>query len=244
MLGIGRGGLCALFWTSLLACSSTTDTPSSAGGTDAGKGAEVAASGSSAVAGGGLGAGAGAGVAGASVGEQGGTAAAEPSGGGGAGAGNRPSVEEIMVQYRSWHPQSEPRDVSAHIFGLCRLPTLPEQSFAESEHGQSRYLQEWVNPEAREGIEAMGAPAFPVGAVIVKEKYAFADGDTALDLVALGIMIKRQAGFNAAHANWHYAYYEPELGILQTQEQSDYCAGCHAAAAETDHVYLLDLVPK
>lgn len=152
-------------------------------------------------------------------------------------------VQTILDTYRSFEPQTPaPVNVSGYIFGLCRLPTLPEEEFAASIHGDERYLRDWANVPATEGLAARGAPAFPPGAVIVKEKYAGPQASEA-DLVALGIMIKRQAGFAPAHGDWDYAYYEPALGMVQSGEQSAYCANCHASAASTDFVYVDGLQP-
>jgi hypothetical protein len=76
----------------------------------------------------------------------------------------------------------------------------------------------------------------------VKEKYAELP-DNEADLVAIGLMIKREPGFNPARGDWDYAYFEPELGIVQTEEQSAYCAGCHSGASATDQVYVDGWMP-
>jgi hypothetical protein len=147
-----------------------------------------------------------------------------------------------MASYRTWQPQTpEPVAISAYIFGLCRLPTLPEMEFLESEHGDGRYLQDWANAQAEAGIARRGAPPFDPGSVIVKEKYVTTG--TGPELVAIAMMIKREPGFQPAQGDWDYAYYEPELGVIQTKAQSDYCSGCHIAAAESDFVFVDGLQP-
>jgi hypothetical protein len=147
-----------------------------------------------------------------------------------------------MDQYPAWQPQSpEPVAISAYIFGLCRLPTLPEREFSESEHGHGRYLRDWANPQAEAGIARRGAPPFGPGSVIVKEKYVASGAGR--DLVAIAMMIKREPGFEPTQGDWDYAYYEPDLGVIQTKEQSAYCSGCHAAAAASDFVFVDGLQP-
>jgi hypothetical protein len=152
-------------------------------------------------------------------------------------------VQVILDSYRGFAAQTPaPVSVSGYIFGLCRLPTLRETEFEASIHGDGRYLQDWANAFAGQGIARQGEPAFPAGAVIVKEKYA---GPRAAepDLVAIALMIKHAAGFDPAHGDWEYAYYEPALGIVQSAEQTAYCAKCHAGAAATDFVYVDGLSP-
>jgi hypothetical protein len=167
---------------------------------------------------------------------------------GGAGAGGDmagiPDIPTIMAAYHSYEPQTErPEPVSAYIFGLCRLPTLPERAFSESEHGDQRYLRDWANELAVDGIARRGAPPFGPGAIIVKEKHVPGAASGELELAALGFMIKREAGFAPEHKDWDYAYWEAGLGVIATAEQSAYCAGCHAGAAETDAVFIDGLVP-
>lgn len=169
---------------------------------------------------------------------------ADGSGGDGGAAGGIPSIASIMTQYRSYQPQTvQPEPVSAYIFGLCRLPTLKEQTFADSEHGRERYLQDWANELAVSGIARGGQPPFAVGSVIVKEKYVPGATPGALDLVALGFMIKREPGFSPDHGDWNFAYWEPELGVVSTAEQSSYCGSCHAGAANKDFVFIKGLTP-
>jgi hypothetical protein len=166
--------------------------------------------------------------------------------GGGGGASNPSELSELqslLDNYHSFAPQTpEPVSVSGYIFGLCRSPTLPETEFLKSIHGDGRYLQDWANPSAAQAL-ASGRPlTFPAGAVIVKEKYA-GPKSAKPDVVAIGLMIKREPGFDPAHGNWDYAYYEPALGIVRTEEQSAYCANCHAGAAANDFVYVDGLKP-
>jgi Cytochrome P460 len=177
------------------------------------------------------------------IGTEGGTASANGAGGEdqAAGAPSGPAavdLDAILKSYRTFAPQTpEPVSVSGYIFNLCRLPSLRENEFLASVHGDGRYLQDWANPAAEQGIRSRGAPAFPEGAVIVKEKYAGSGTDRA-EPVALGIMIKQRPGFDTARGDWDYAYYEPALGMIRTAEQSTYCASCHAGAAATDYVFV------
>jgi len=152
-------------------------------------------------------------------------------------------VQSILDTYRSFAAQTpEPVSVSGYIFDLCRTPTLPEKEFLKSLHGDGRYLQDWANPLAAQALASEGPVTFPVGAVIVKEKYS-GPKTVKPDVVAIGLMIKRAAGFDPTHGNWDYAYYEPALGVIQTAEQTAYCANCHAGAAATDYVYVDGLKP-
>jgi hypothetical protein len=147
------------------------------------------------------------------------------------------SVERAIADYRTWQQRTaQPVAISAQIFSLCRLPTLPEQQFASSEHGQDRALLDWLNPGAGTGFAANGATPFPVGAAIVKEKLVpSASGYT---LAALGVMIKRQPGFDSPHADWEFAYWEEAPGLLQGGPEAEYCGGCHAGARASDLVFL------
>ena len=67
-------------------------------------------------------------------------------------------LSTIMAQYKSWQPQaSAPENISSYIFALCRAPTLNENAFSMSEHGKERYLLDWANPAAVDGIQKKGA---------------------------------------------------------------------------------------
>jgi hypothetical protein len=51
----------------------------------------------------------------------------------------------------------------------------------------------------------------------------------------VGGMVKRAAGFDPAHGDWEYFYFEDpahiESGAIAT------CTGCHASARATDYVF-------
>jgi len=146
------------------------------------------------------------------------------------------TVERATAEYRTWQQRTaQPVAISEQIFSLCRLPTLPEQTFADSEHGKGRALLDWINPGAAAGFSAGGATAFPVGATIVKEKLVSAS--TGFTLAALGVMIKRPAGFDVTHGDWEFAYWEPAPGLMKGAPQAEYCGACHAGARATDFVF-------
>jgi hypothetical protein len=148
------------------------------------------------------------------------------------------SFESIIAEYRGWHPlAASPQPISAYIFGLCRAPSLREQAFADSVHGQSRYLLDWANPLAAEGLARKGVPAFAAGSVIVKEKLV-GSGDGGFSVVGLGIMVKRELGFDRAQGDWDYAYWEERPGLVHTAEQTVHCGDCHVSAQDTDYVFM------
>lgn len=153
-------------------------------------------------------------------------------------------LEEARAEYVNWSTRTtEPVNISQQIFALCRSPTLAETNFTESIHGNSLYLLDWLNPAAQAGIADIEAqsrgdasvPAFAVGATIVKEKLVLTD--TGYELAALGIMIKREPGYDAASGDWQFGYWEPEPGMLSGPEEQASCGSCHAVAS-TDFVYL------
>jgi hypothetical protein len=92
---------------------------------------------------------------------------------------------------------------------------------------------------------AFGKPdaAYAVGSVIVKEKKARGsrpatrprDLGRANDGVGVGGMIKRPAGYDAAHGDWEYFYFEDPAKIESGRISS--CVQCHSGAAGKDYVF-------
>lgn len=87
-------------------------------------------------------------------------------------------------------------------------------------------------------------PAYPVGAIVVKEKHRSsgattrADRSSAVDsftVDGVGGMIKRPPGYDPAHGDWEYFYFEDPRHIEAGRMAS--CVQCHAAAADRDHVF-------
>jgi hypothetical protein len=151
--------------------------------------------------------------------------------------------QAMIAHYRSWSSAtSEPVAVSSSIFALCRAPTPFEQAFATSEHGNHRLIREWDNDLALASMGDAGTYPFAPGAAIVKEKLLRSDGGPVM--VALGLMIKRWSGFDAAHGDWDFAYWEQGSGLLSGAVQSAHCGDCHAAARGTDFVFADSLIPS
>ena len=154
----------------------------------------------------------------------------------------RADFHTMIAEYESWSsPNPEPIAVSSYLFALCRAPTPLEQAFSTSEHGNHRLIREWDNALAVGSMGDSGRYPFAPGAAIVKEKLVRSDGG--LLVVALGLMFKRRPGFDAAHGDWDFAYWEQGSGLLSGAVQSAHCADCHTAARETDFVFAASLMP-
>lgn len=87
----------------------------------------------------------------------------------------------------------------------------------------------YLNTLAEEALEKK-AGAYPVGAMIVKEKL-----DQNGTVTGVGGMIKRAPGFDAVNADWEYFY--ADKGGKLAQGRIDNCANCHSEARKTDFVF-------
>jgi hypothetical protein len=143
----------------------------------------------------------------------------------------------IITNYRSWRALGEkPYDISEEIFGLCRLPSSAENQFVKSVHAHYALL-DWANRAAALTLDAPTPSHFAEGSVIVKEKYAARDGGTPT-LAALGIMLKRSAGFDPAHGDWEFAYWDNAEGLRKDDTRA--CGSCHDSSSAVDHVFIDD----
>ena len=84
------------------------------------------------------------------------------------------------------------------------------------------------------------AKAYPVGALIVKEKQASQSPDDTPDEspakpFAVAGMIKRKAGYDPSHGDWEYFYIEG-AGRLERGRLAS-CIDCHHKAARSDYVF-------
>jgi hypothetical protein len=148
------------------------------------------------------------------------------------------SVDKIISEYPRWTPlMSVPKEVSGVLFGLCRAPTRNEDAFLASPH-VSFFVNVRVNEAALAAMKQEMKPetklVFPVGSVIVKEKLV---GKTDAKPDALGIMIKREKGFNPDGGDWEYVYWKKTGETFRGAEQTKHCQTCHVAKRDTDSVF-------
>lgn len=170
----------------------------------------------------------------------GGSAVGGGGAGGQSGQGGADEIATIMATYTTWQPQSAMAvDISAEIFSLCRGPSAAEGAFTKSVHSRFR-LRDWANPGAMAGLAAKGVGGFPVGAIIVKEKFVSPAPTDPFVVAALGMMIKRSPGFHPAGGDWEFVYSSMADGVSRGPAQLSSCTTCHAATTATDYVFVDD----
>jgi hypothetical protein len=163
----------------------------------------------------------------------------------GCASGAGPAAPDPMAEiegYERWETLTDaPRDVSSFILTMCAMPSPEQMAFAESEHGQSRKVWDYVNEKGLTVIRQDGERTFPAGSIIVKEKFAIGDTD---EPTALGIMIKREAGFNPDGGDWEFLYWDKDEGLMHDSDYDNHCQSCHEQASTTDFVFFPNAMSK
>jgi len=115
-------------------------------------------------------------------------------------------------------------------------------SYQSQTHG-SRYVQNFANDTARAYGTFERAGRLPVGALLAKDSFLAAP-DGKLSVGPLFLMEKMNTGFNPESGDWKYTMIMPDGSIFgETKGKNsagmDFCAQCHATAAEHDHLFFL-----
>ena len=157
---------------------------------------------------------------------------------GGALATSDPAPVEPTT-FSAWPSVTEhPVPVGSYLWILCRPPTLEEARALKEEEklhgphaGYSIVVR--VSPEAVAAFRA--GDRLPLGAVVIKEKYA--DRQASGPLREYAVMVKRDPGYDPAGGDWEYAYVTlaPKRAVKRGRLAA--CAGCHASARQRDFLF-------
>lgn len=143
-----------------------------------------------------------------------------------------------FVGYKSWKCVTAPEGywVSYSTSGLCVQLSRPEDynRLLREEHNphESFILKVYVNKVGEPAFSGEGYPHYPVGTVIVKEKYA---GSSTTPML-MTIMIKRQPGYDTVNGDWQYITLDSDgLPILLSTQK--HCQDCHQKVREQGFVF-------
>jgi hypothetical protein len=152
-------------------------------------------------------------------------------------------VRKIAATYRDLKLMTKDAvSVDPGLAGLCRGITRADAEAARKQYGPHAHTQVriFMNHLAA-GEFGKRNPTFPVGSVIVKEKTAVPHtsttrpGKTVKGNDGVGGMIKRADGYDLAHGDWEYFYFEDPASIESGKLAS--CVKCHSGAPKTDYVF-------
>ena len=151
-----------------------------------------------------------------------------------AGESEAPQVNEIHG-YRTWtlvNPQ--PVLISSVVNLLCRAPTQANRDDEARNPHMRRLISVYVNASGQQAMLNERNPKFPVGSVIVKEKFLPGKQD-APEL--LTVMVKREQGFNPASGDWEYMVTNGAGTKVEARGKIESCQTCHVSMRESGFVY-------
>jgi hypothetical protein len=156
---------------------------------------------------------------------------------------DQPDVRDIAKSYHDLKLMTkEPVFVDPGLAMLCRGATQGEVEAARKVSGPHAHTEVKIYMNDR-AAGAFGKPktVYPIGSVIVKEKNALDYWSTTQSHKSVsandgvGGMIKRAAGYDPAHGDWEYFYFEDSRKIESGKISS--CVQCHSGAAGKDYVF-------
>lgn len=135
-----------------------------------------------------------------------------------------------LAKYRKWTLVNPTPQLMAPLPSISCVMILGREKPSPHLH---KYVSVFVNPVGREEMMTKRAPKFPVGSMIVKEKFGSADSTTPEVLTA---MIKRRPGYNPEGGDWEYLVLDGAASKIVEQGKLTRCSGCHSPYENTDFV--------
>jgi hypothetical protein len=144
-----------------------------------------------------------------------------------------PDVPSLVAGWTNWPAVTPPNyKVSMRLAMLCDAP--PTTLAGTAGPHQEVPIRVHVNPAGLPAMQQQGfSRVFPVGSVIVKAKYV----TNFFEPPDLGIMVKREAGFDPSGGDWEYAYLSGTNHTRVTRGVLANCKECHARQSAGDFVF-------
>ena len=121
----------------------------------------------------------------------------------------------------------KPMKMEAPVAQLC-MAGFPQQHNLHSD----KYFHVYSNELGLETLKA-GKGDYPIGSVIVKQKYSDADGKTT---ELFTVMRKMKDGYDADNGNWEYSVLNKNATTVLSRGRTDSCIACHEDYSSTDYV--------
>jgi hypothetical protein len=143
-------------------------------------------------------------------------------------------------QYRTWaRVNQEPYYTPPEIALLCiqHPAAVTKRMIADARrddpHGAA-VIYVYVNPVGKRAFLNARATTFPVGTVVVKEKF---DGTSDLQPALLTVMVKRAAGFDPKNGDWEYFALSGDATRVLAPGRADHCKKCHFDVRAKGYVF-------
>jgi hypothetical protein len=91
----------------------------------------------------------------------------------------------------------------------------------------------YVSPEAQVAMSARDATPFPIGTLILKQKF---NDSSARDVVLYTGMLKQPQGYNPDCGDWEFFTLSADAKTITSQGRIESCMACHRDYAATDFV--------
>ncbi len=153
------------------------------------------------------------------------------------------AIAEIAAEYASYHKLTDKEVyVNPALAMLCRGASREEVESARITHGPhaNTAILVYMNEPAAQAFSSR-TNVYAVGSVIVKQKriHGYWDRNSGKRVASaengVGGMVKRAAGYDPAHGDWEYFYFEDKSKIQSGRIQS--CVQCHEGAKDKDYVF-------
>ena len=141
-----------------------------------------------------------------------------------------------IENYKSWEKVTkEPWQQPPLNARDCNLPISLMESIDVEGKIKNLHIDKYINVYVNDiGKEAMlKKTTFPVGSVIVKEK--FSKDLPSIEL--LTVMIKHQRNYNSDNGDWEYAVLGGKSLSLQDRGKLFKCQSCHIYTKDSDYVF-------
>lgn len=144
--------------------------------------------------------------------------------------------QKAIEDYRDWQCITpEAVNMAPWIAKLCRV--APEYG-RDNPHIRT-FFKVFVNDKAKSMMNAP-EPRFPVGSVIVKEKFEVPSGSQPKKLDKpnlLTVMVKREKGFDGPNGDWEYFTAAGNGKPSSADLSVKHCQSCHLGKKSTDYTF-------
>ncbi|HEY0079960.1 MAG TPA: cytochrome P460 family protein [Pyrinomonadaceae bacterium] len=144
-------------------------------------------------------------------------------------------ADEEIFAHRSWTRVNSQRFRMQMITAvLCRMPTPLDKALEDGGPHRDKFVTVYVNNKGKDAMMSQPRPKFPVGSLIVKEKFPTAEGGSPELMTA---MLKREAGYNPESGDWEYLVLNGEGTKIEARGKLAECMSCHAIVDKQDFVF-------